>query len=281
MGITISTLDFQNEIKNKLQQKLGQNLIFAEEESKGYTLFKIDFEQNKKINVLEYISGIIADIVIDSLEIKFITRIIRHKYQQFSGDERDKIQELTLNRLNEEGMIKDKLRPDEMFNKLVRKQEVMKEIQKYFNKNQDINIEGFVRFRLKDYINDLNCAVEEAVDDYIIEKEYNEFIELLKYFVDLQEPRISMVHVLQNDDKSFQIYDKLGNKINNEYLEGYLSEMFDEDVEHEDLLVSALINVAPVKIILHFDDSETEETVKKIFGDRVEVCTGCQMCKKD
>ncbi|AZO95727.1 putative sporulation protein YtxC [Halocella sp. SP3-1] len=281
MGITISTLDFSNEIKDKLQQKLGQSLIFAEEESKGYTLFKIDFEQNKKINALEYIAGIIADIVIDSLEIKFITRIIRHKYQQFSGDERDKIQELTLNRLNEEGMRKNKLRPDEMFNKLVRKQEVMKEIQKYFNKNQDINIEGFVRFRLKDYISDLNCAVEEAVDDYIIEKEYNEFIELLKYFVDLQEPRISMVHVLQKEDKSFQIYDKLGNKINNEYLEGYLSEMFDEDVEHEDLLISALINVAPVKIILHFDDSETEETVKKIFGDRVEVCTGCQMCKKD
>ncbi|MDI3548435.1 MAG: hypothetical protein PWR10_2087 [Halanaerobiales bacterium] len=274
MGITISTLDFTEEIKDKLKRNLGLNFIIAEKEDKDYTLFQIDFDQSKKINSLEYLANIIADIVIDKLEKKFINRIIRHKYQNFSVDERNRIQELTMDHLKE----KDKL--DSKLSRIVRKKEIINQVLKYLNQNEDLNIEGFVRFRLKDYINELNLAVEKAVDDFIIQKEYNEFIELLKYFVDLQEPRISLVHVLQKTDGSFQILDKFNNLINNEYLEGYLAEMFDEEVEYEDLLVSALINIAPVKIILHFNDPEVEKTVKSIFGDRVSICPGCDICKR-
>lgn len=275
MGITISTLDYTEEIKNKLLQKLDSNFIFAEEESKDYTLFKIDFDQATKPNTLEYLAGVIADIVIEKLEKKFINRIIKHKYHQFSAEERTQIQEMTLDHLdhlNRPGNIDNKL------GQLVRKEEVIKQILTYLSKNQDLNVEGFVRFRLKDYLDDLKYAVERAVDDFIIEKEYNEFIDLLKYFVDLQEPRIGVVHVLKRVNGSFKIVDKNYNTISNEYLEGYLSEMFDEEVEYEDLLISALINVAPLKIVLHFNDENTRKTVKNIFGNRVETCTGCDFC---
>jgi len=271
MGITISTLDYTEEIKNKLLQRLDANFIFAEEETRDYTLFKIDFDQSSRPHTLEFLAGVIADIVIDKLEKKFINRIIKHKYHQFSTEERIQIQELTLDHLdnlNEAGSINHTL------GKLVRKEEIIKQILTYLNKHQDLNVEGFVRFRLKDYLDDLKFAVERAVDDFIIEKEYNEFIDLLKYFVDLQEPRIGVVHVIKRGNDSFKIMDKNGSIINNEYLEGYLAEMFDDEVEYEDLLVSALINVAPLKIVLHFKDENTEKTVRNIFGERVEVCRG-------
>ncbi|HLV08789.1 MAG TPA: putative sporulation protein YtxC, partial [Halanaerobiales bacterium] len=164
--------------------------------------------------------------------------------------------------------------------KLVRKEGVIEHILNYLNKYQDLNLEGFVRFRLKDYLDDLKYAVERAVDEYIIEKEYNEFIDLLKYFVELQEPRIELVHVIKQENGSFEIMDKSGNRISNEYLEGYLSEMFEEQVEYEDLLISALINVAPLRIILHLSAEDTISTVKKIFGNRVELCLGCEICEK-
>lgn len=270
MGITISTLDYTDEIKTGLV-----NFNFAEQVSKDYTLFKIDdSDLSKNIKTGDYLAGIIADIVIDKVEKKFINRIIEHKYQHFSIAERNKIQELTIDHLNN-------VRLDRQLGDFVRKNEIISQIKNYFKQNQDLNIEGFVRFRLKDYLDDLKLAVERSVDDFIIEKEYNEFIELLKYFVDLQEPRISMVHVIQKEDGSFQIMDKLKNRINNEYLEGYFAEMFDEEIEYEDLLVSALINVAPEKILLHFNDDEVEDTVKKIFSTRVEVCTGCQLCERE
>ncbi len=275
MGITISTLDYPNEIKDRLCKALGYNYIIAEQEEQEYTLFTIDFDQSKKVITLEYVAGILADIVIEKLENKFINRIIKHKYQHFTIRERNKIQQLTIDHLNETK------KPGIPLGKIVRKEEIIAHILNYLKQNHDLNIEGFVRFRLKDYLDDLNLAVERAVDDYIIEKEYNEFIELLKYFVDLQEPRISSVHVLKQGDGSFQILDRFENRISNEYLEGYLADMFEEEIEYEDLLVSALINVAPVRIVLHFKDRATEKTVKKIFGSRVENCPGCKICKNN
>lgn len=273
MGITISTLDCTEEIKDKLSDKLGSMIIYDESESKDYTLFKIDFDKSKQYSTLENLAGVIADIVVEHLEKKFINSIIKHKYGYFSSDERNKIQEMTLDHLNKSVITDSKL------GKILRREEIIKQILNYLNNSQDLNIEGFVRFRLKDYINQLKLAVEKSVDDFIIEKEYNEFIDLLKYFVELQEPRIPLVNVVQREDSSFQILDEQGNIIDSEYLEGYLAEMFGEEIDYEDLLVSALINVAPLKIILHFREEEAVETVKKIFGDRVEVCSGCRLCK--
>ncbi len=272
MGITISTLEYPEEIKNKLKDQFGAGFIFAEQESKDYTLFKIDFDQRKNFNTLEYLSTIIADVVVDHLEKKFINRIIKHKYNHFSIDERDIIEEMTVDHLNES------LTPDKKLGKILRREEIIRQTIRYFNKNQDLNVEGFVRFRLKDYIDELKIAVELAVDDFIIEKEYNEFIDLLKYFVDIQEPRIKQANVIKIKNGSFKILDTEGNVINNEYLEGYLADMFDGEVEYEDLLVSALINVAAEKIILHFKKQDTEATVRKIFDERVEVCEGCNLC---
>ncbi|MFW6282137.1 MAG: sporulation protein YtxC [bacterium] len=275
MGITISTLDYPEEIKNKLKEKFKAGIIFAEEESKDYTLFKIDFEQNIKFNTIEFLSNIMADIVVEHLEKKFIHRIIKHKYQQFSKDEQNLIEKMTVDHLDES------LTPDKKLGRILRREEIIRQILKYFNKNKSINLEGFVRFRLKDYIDEMKIAVERSVDDLIIEKEYNEFIDLLKYFVELQEPRVLMVNVIQKDNGSFKILDSKGQVINNEYLEGYLSEIFEEEVEYEDLLISALINVAPERIVLHFNNQDTENTVKKIFTERVEVCTGCKYCQEN
>lgn len=137
-----------------------------------------------------------------------------------------------------------------------------------------MNLEGFVRFRLKDIIDEIEMAIEMSVDDFIIQKEYNEFIDLLRYFVELQEPRIDLVNVIKKNG-SFQILDQERKEISSEYLEGYLADMFKDEVEYEDLLVSALINLAPQKIRLHFQRDEVEETVRRIFGQKVEICRGC------
>lgn len=274
MGITISTLDYPEEIKNKLKDQFQTGLIFNELESKDYTLFKIELDQYKNFNIMESIANIIADIVIENLEKKFIDSIIKHKYREFSIDEQDIIQKMTVEHLNE------LLTPDKNLGEILRREEIVRQVIYYFNQNQNLNIEGFVRFRLKDYIDELKLAVEMSVDDFIIEKEYNEFIDLLRYFVELQEPRIDLANVIKKENGSFQLLDKIDNVINNEYLEGYLAEMFEEEVEYEDLLVSALINIAPLKIILHFQDNNTEETVRKIFAEKVEICYGCHLCKK-
>lgn len=83
MGIIISTLDFPEEIKNRLQDQHNAGLIFDELAGKDYTAFKIDFIQ-KKQESMEELAGIIADIVIEYLEKKFVNNIIRNRYQEFT-----------------------------------------------------------------------------------------------------------------------------------------------------------------------------------------------------
>jgi putative sporulation protein YtxC len=272
MGIIISTLDFPEEIKNRLQDQHQAGLIFDELAGKDYTAFKIDFKQ-KKQESLEYLANIIADIVIEYIKKKFLNNIIRNRYQEFSLAEQNMIEEMTVDNLDK--LLQRSNKPGNILSK----EEIVKKILTYFHQNENMNLEGFVRFRLKDIIDEIEMAIEMSVDDFIIQKEYNEFIDLLRYFVELQEPRIDLVNVIKKKNGSFQILDQERKEISSEYLEGYLADMFKDEVEYEDLLVSALINLAPQKIRLHFQRDEVEETVRRIFGQKVEICRGCSLCQ--
>ncbi|MFP4016376.1 MAG: sporulation protein YtxC, partial [Halanaerobiales bacterium] len=58
-------------------------------------------------------------------------------------------------------------------------------------------------------------------------------------------------------------------------------ELMEDDVEYEDLLISALINISPAQIILHFEQQKVINTLKRIFDERIIICKGCQLCRKD
>ncbi|MFW6386653.1 MAG: sporulation protein YtxC [Bacillota bacterium] len=280
MSIVISTVNCPEEVKNKLSQEekylhsLGITFEVEEDQSEGYTLFKIKYPREDSQNLKESLADVVAEIVVEKLESEYISRIIREDYQDFNLDEREKIEKFTLQHLDQ-GEYNN-----QFVSRMVRKREIIKQLLDYFDKHQDLNIEGFVRFRLQNYLNQLRKAVDRAVDDYIIENEYNEFIDLLSYFVEIQEPKISLVNVLQLEDGSFQILDINREVINSNYLEGYISEIMEGEVEFEDLLVSALINIAPASIVLHFEDEDVEETVGNIFGDRITICSGCELCEE-
>ena len=260
MAFTISTLDCPNKLKQKLKDSVGISTITDENQINGQTLFYINLEKiDYNVNLKENLANIIAEIIIDKLENKLIDKIIDRDYSKFNKEEQERIKKFTLEHLEME---------NQNSSKMVRKKEIVNQIFNYLDQHNNLNIEGFVRFRLKDYINRLKLAVEKSVDDYIIDKEYNEFVKLLQYFVDLQEPRINQVNVIKEKD-CFKLLDAQKRDINSQYLENCIQDYMDEDVESEDLLISALINLSPSTIILHFDDEEVEETLRNIFGDRI------------
>jgi len=144
------------------------------------------------------------------------------------------------------------------------------------------DIEGFLRFRAQEYKNEVNKAVEFAIDEYVVEKEYLEFIELLKHFVDSQKPRLEYLHVGMTSQGKFHLYNKDGVKVTHQFLEDYQLDNVNE-LGYEDLLVSALIAVAPREITLHIryeGFKDTLETIRNVFGNRVHDCKGCSLCEK-
>jgi hypothetical protein len=56
--------------------------------------------------------------------------------------------------------------------------------------------------------------------------------------------------------------------------------MVDNDVNYDDLLISALITIAPARIVLHFQDERNViGTIQDVFIERVALCQGCSLCK--
>ena len=279
MALNIATLDYSEEFKMKLLQakkefaEKGINLHYKERQKENYSVFNIYSDGKQDRCLQEKLASIVAELVIDNLEEKLLEKMI-NGYSKFNFREKDTIKSLSIKHLNPE--------KDEQFTRIIREREIIDQIKRYFTRNKELNIEGFVRFRLQSYLNDLKFAVQKAVDDFNIEKEYNEFIDLLRYFVELQEPQFGKVNVLKSkeEEDSFELLDTNLEKIEDKHLDKCLQELTEdrEEIQFEDLLISALVNISPSKIVLHFEDQGITETLRNIFQDKIKVCQGCDLC---
>ncbi|MFD2370266.1 sporulation protein YtxC [Brevibacillus sp. GCM10020057] len=152
----------------------------------------------------------------------------------------------------------------------------------YLESERSINVLGFVRFRLQDHWNELFELVESGIDEYLEDKQYQEFVELLRYFISVQEIKQEVVHVVPSVDKPFYLYDKKGDRIWLDQLDAALG--LDEQIcRDEDYLVSALVTLAPESIILHMatDRPGLTQTIRSIFGSRLSICPSCPLCLAD
>ena len=160
-------------------------------------------------------------------------------------------------------------------------QQVRENLRNYLANCRHLNLWGLIRFRLPCYLEGLKNVVEGAVDDYLIEKEYQEFIKLLKYFVEIQEPKVLEAHVLLDPGGRFQIRDgqkRLVDQDSEEMKAAYLKDR----VDSEDMLVSALVTAAPGRVILHRQVDarypKLSGTLKKIFEGKMTLCGNCPEC---
>jgi putative sporulation protein YtxC len=163
-----------------------------------------------------------------------------------------------------------------------RKTSLVTQILSCLDHSSVFDIEGFLHFRAQEYKSEVNKAVEYALDEYVIEKEYMDFILLLKHFVDSQKPRLECLHVGMTTQGKFHLYNNEGVKVTHQFLEDYQLDNVHE-LGYEDLLVSALIAVAPRQITLHIRYEgyiDTLKTIRSVFGDRVRNCQGCPLCEK-
>ncbi|MGL5695340.1 MAG: sporulation protein YtxC, partial [Peptostreptococcaceae bacterium] len=158
--------------------------------------------------------------------------------------------------------------------KNVIKDTVEKKILNYLLSDDNLNIEGFLKFRLKEMLIYLASITDVALEEYLSAKEQSEFINVLKYFVDMQEAKIDLLVVNILENGSFIMYDAQGNKIDNIDDEEIINMIIKEDLNYEDFLISTLLTLCPRKI--HILDSLkdkssklTIETIKSVFGDRV------------
>ena len=150
----------------------------------------------------------------------------------------------------------------------------------YLWEQESLNIEGFVRFRLPSYRKRLQECVRDAVRRFESAREQQEFIKLLRYLVEHQESSIDELHIYPDSGNSFEMRDQNGSSIDSDYLEAYVWDLANEGgVDREDLLISAVVSLAPMKVCWHLDHTAWKsQMLEKILQDRLNYCTGCDHC---
>lgn len=226
----------------------------------------------------QQMADILSDLILGQWEKFLLWDLIRENYYYFSEEERRDIFHFASRYVGHEDDGRG------VVYRLRRRSRVRKKIHEFLGQNNQIVIDGFIRFRLKEYVDELQEAVDRAVDDFLLEREYREFIQLLKYFVEIQEPRQELVHVLLLPGGGFELLDEHEQAIKSDYLESFVLDVMQNEINYEDMLVSALITLAPGRIIFHRGEGELQDntvlTIKNVFSGRVNECPGCRLCKK-
>lgn len=225
-------------------------------------------------------ANILYNIVIDEFYRRDMQSFLTNTYFFLRYDEIKEVKEFSVKALKSEGPIVDE---NSIFY-MNRKNAVIDKIEECINENREINIKGFITFRMKDIKDELESVIDRVVEKYMIEKEYNEFIKLLKYFVDIQDSKIDEVNIIVQPDGNYDVRDKFGTDIMDKFTSDFSDSKFTGAVSVDDMLISGLITNAPEKVIIHCvencNNREMIDTINNVFVGKVVMCSNCKICDK-
>ncbi|HSH35277.1 putative sporulation protein YtxC [Schnuerera sp.] len=234
-------------------------------------LFNITPVKNRSLKEFyNNIAKIILDLILNIYSKDIIYKQIKTNFRNLKTNEKKKVIEIT----------KELLLNEENFT--VEKEYINSQIKNYIMDMSFISIDGFILFRLKGFNLFINLVIDKGVEEFTLEKEYREFIKILQYFVEAQEPKYHLVNIVF-EGKNYRLLDKDNKKIDNNFFDEVIAELDNVNISEDDLLISSLIVISPENIVIHLDEENKERDVIKIitdvFQNKVYFCLGCEKCK--
>lgn len=219
-----------------------------------------NYEKIKSV-VKTYVANHLCNYIVKYGEKKFICHSIMKKYQYFNHEENKAVFQNTIKLLAENSDC-------EQCHRL--KNDIQSKLLHYLETNQEIVIDGFVKFRLQEYQEYLINIIDQAVDTYMVELEYQEFISVLRYFVRVNTEEALTIQVMMKNSGPYLLLDEAGELLRYQYID-FVDRHTEDD--YAELLISTLINLAPQKIIVHNIHGEANasliRTLKNIFQERI------------
>ena len=263
---------------NAILEYLLDKLDYLELEEVKYSKNKFKIYSNiivhyigEKISFFdEKLSSIITDTILKFYKEKMIKKIINFDYFYFEEHEKKIIIQNCC----------EIIESSEYVQISKEKEYIHEAVLQYVIENKSMILEGFVNFRIKEYIKYLDSIVDIAVNKYIIEKEYNEFISLLRMYINSKKSNIKNLHLIYGKSE-LTILDENKNIVplcKEIYNAKFLSDII---FSENDYALNTLLTLLPQRIEIHLLDSEDEfiKTVKLIFEDRVYICRECNICR--
>ena len=255
-----------NYLLNRIQKIDFENLIYSQNQFKIYKNITIHYRGNNNNKFFNFLTELIGEVVIEFYEEKILKQLINYNYFYFDEYEKNKILENCM-QLIEPEMYNTKLLDN-------------KNIKEYVKENKAMILDGFVYFRLRAYLEYLDEVVDSGVNQFVIEKEYREFISLLRVYVESKVPEYNLLHLIYINGESILLDEKrnIVSVSENIYNAKYLSDI---SFSSNDFALNTLLCLLPRRIEIHLIDDEDEfiNTLMLIFEGRVTICKDCDICK--
>lgn len=254
-------------IINELEQLNISNTYFSCHKFKNYTNVIIHYKGKALSLFFSSISKLLSYLVLDLYENLIIKKLIDFDYFYFAPDEQQSIYEICIDNLNyEDSFDRYHILETSFF--------------EYLSNHKSINLNGFISFRLYNYVKYVNTLIDMCVNKFIIDKEYSEFVNLLKTYVSSSENVSDKIHLIYKNKESI-LLDKSKNIIpvnNNVFNVHYLSDI---TFSSNDYALNILLTLLPRDLYIHLIDEEDEfiNTLKLIFDKRVHLCNDCDICR--
>jgi putative sporulation protein YtxC len=213
-----------------------------------------------------------AEYILHEIEPNMVSAIARKEFRYDNPDDLDKIR----------FCCRELLQHEESFSTAVvrnrRKRRIADELEAFLARNGSVNLTGFITFRLASLWEELREIVAHAVDELVMDKQYQEFISLLRYFVGVQETKVPLVNLIHRDE--FRLFDDRFRPVETKGDNRIVAEMLETEMNVEDIIVSTLISVSPQRIVIHSrqPDLPVIQTIRTIFEDKVSICCSCASC---
>lgn len=290
--IKINNDSVLNYVMNEIKKSKLSEMYYKKHQFKIYNNLIVHYKGTDSVLFYDLISNIISNCIIKYFEPNIVNKLINSNYFYFDKPDRDIIYKeyLLIKQKNLKSIksiknvpintkyytlsnISNYKRNIQLYKKLV-----YQPLKDYLLSNKSIVLTGFINFRLTQYIRYLENMVSEAVNQYLIDKEYLKFVDLLKNYVLSKVPNNEIINLIYTNSEGILLtadgkYVKLEN-FNSTYLS-------DVTFSKNDYILNTLIGLLPNKIIVHLISPKDQfiKTIEMIFENRVEICKGCEFCK--
>lgn len=223
------------------------------------------------ISFVNSISNILTKTIICFFEESLIKDTITLNYFYFNNIEINSIIYNTTNLLNEcENVnIKYDFINNALFNHLLN--------------NHSLYLKAFIDFRLPKYLEFINQKIDLSVNQFLVDKEYLEFVDILRLYINSESSSSNLkhLHLIYKNKDSIIIDDNKEIVTCNDNITKakYISDI---TFSSNDLALNTLLNLLPQKITIHLIDVYEDEfinTLKLIFQEKVIICQDCDICK--
>lgn len=243
-------------IKGFFKEKNYSKIITCDENS---DCIYVDMPKKKHYNTL---CSEISDLIISLIKERDLKEYIWKNYNNISESDKKSVYMEAINIFDKKGEFI--------------KETIYSKVNEFIMESDNLNLEGFLKFRMKDFIGYISILSDIALEEHLIKRDKKEFLDSLKYFIDIQESKMELLRITIIKDGKFILSDKNGNEVENINNEEIMNLAMQENLNNEDILISAIMTLCPKKIEI-IDNSQSKksqdiiEIVNLLFEGKVTV----------